>query len=995
MIDQCHATYTTTINNLKYYLFHFKVNSMRKLLQGLLCILYLLLPLWLQAQTKTFSGKVTDTKGIPLPGASVLVQQSRQGTATNADGQFTISAAAGASFVVNFTGYKSKIVKAGDGPLTITLEEDIARLDEIVVTGLATTVKRRNAANAVASVSAKELSGTAPAQTFDAALSGKIPGANIIANSGAPGGGISVKLRGVSSVYGTTQPLYVIDGVIISNRSISTGVNVVTGAQSGFPTSTQDNATSRIADINPQDIENVEILKGASASAIYGSQASAGVVIITTKRGKAGNTRVTISQDAGFATASHLMGMPTLDTNAVRARRWNVASYESARQSGKLYDYEKEIYGNRGFMRNTSVNISGGTEKTTFLFSAGMKKEDGIIQRTGYANNSLRLNINHHVNDRINLALTSNYINTSSDRGLTNNDNNSVSVGVNLSALRPYMELHPDANGIYPDPLHGANPLQTIALMTNNEKINRVITGVNADAILQQSPRSTTKVVIRAGVDFYHQKSQALFPAILNFEVAKGTGGRNMQGNSSDLNTSWAGFLVNTLTPRTALTFVTTAGLTHEYGSFDQLLNIASNLIGTQTSEAQASSLRAAHTRYLFRNDGIFFQEELAYKDFLNLTAGVRFDKSTNNGDYSKYNVYPKANMSWNLTRMTGWETRTVNDVKLRIAYGESSGFPSFNSRFTTLPGHNIDGLPGSLISIAMGDPNIKSERQTELEGGVDISFFNGRINLEATYYNKVIKDLLMANRVAGSTGFSTRWINGANLRNRGVELGLRTTPADLPQLRWNSTVNFWMNRSKVLQLKVPKFDQGDGFGTSYGTVFIEEGKSITQLVAVNEEGNEVPFGDIEPKFQLSFFNELTFLKDFSLRCLIHWKKGNSNVNLTQLLTDAGGTSPDWDEPDGKGSRLGLTRPDHPWMYVQDASYLRIREIALYYRIPLSVKQIRNLRIGVSANNYFTWTHYKGYDPEVSNFGTGFGSGIDVAPFPSSKRLQFHLSLDF
>ena len=969
---------------------------MRKSLQGLLCILYLLLPLVLPAQTKTFSGRVTDTKGVPLPGASVMVQKSRQGTATNADGQFSINAGPGVSLVINFTGYKSRIIRPGDVPVNIILEEDIARLDEIVVTGLATTVKRRNAANAVASVSAKELSGTAPAQTFDAALSGKVPGANIISNSGAPGGGISVKLRGVSSVYGTTQPLYVIDGVIISNRSVSTGLNVVTSAQGGgFPTSTQDNATSRIADINPQDIENVEILKGSSASAIYGSQASAGVVIITTKRGKAGNTKVNIVQDAGFITVQRLMGMKALDTTAVKARGWNVARYETARQSGKLYDYEKEMYGNRGFIRNTSINASGGTEKTTFLFSAGMKKEEGIIQRTGYSNNSLRLNINHHVSDKINLAITSNYINSSSDRGLTNNDNQSVSVGVNLSALRPYVDLHPDANGVYPDPLHGANPLQTIALMTNNEKINRVITGVNADAILQQSPLSITKVVVRAGVDFYHQKSQALFPAILNFEIAKGTGGRNIQGNASDLNTSWAGFLVNTLTPQSAFTFVTTAGLTHEYGSYDQLLAIASNLIGTQTSGSQASSLRASQTRYLFRNDGIFLQEEVAFKDYLNFTAGVRFDKSTNNGDYKKYNVYPKANLSWNLTRMAGWESPVLNDLKLRVAYGESSGFPSFNSRFTTLPGHNIGGLPGSLISIGMGDPNIKSERQTELEGGIDVSFLNGRISLEATYYNKVIKDLLMASRVAGSTGFSTRWINGANLRNRGLELGLRVTPVDNSVLRWNSTINYWMNRSKVLQLNVPKFDQGDGFGTSYGTVFIEEGKSITQIIATNEAGKDVPFGDIEPKFQLSFFNELTFLKDFSLRCLIHWKKGNSNVNLTQLLTDYGGTSSDWDDPDGEGKPIGLTRPNHPWMYVQDASYLRIREIALYYRIPISVKQIRNLRVGVSANNYFTWTPYKGYDPEVSNFGTGFGSGIDVAPFPSSKRLQFHLSLDF
>ncbi|MBO9727268.1 MAG: SusC/RagA family TonB-linked outer membrane protein [Chitinophaga sp.] len=969
---------------------------MRKLL-ALLCTLYLLLPLFSQGQN-TYTGRITDAKGAPLPGASVMIQHSRKGTVTNADGQFSIAGPSDLVLVVNFTGYKTKTFKPGATPVTVALEEDVARLDEIVVTGLATTVKRRNAANAVAVVSAKELSGTAPAQTFDAALSGKITGANIVANSGAPGGGISVKLRGVSSVYGTTQPLYVIDGVIVSNRSISAGLNAVTSAQGGgFPTSTQDNATSRIADINPADIENVEILKGASASAIYGSQASAGVVIITTKRGKAGKTRLNISQDYGFVTASHLLGMKTLDTASVSERGWDAIRYDAAQKSGKLYNYEKEMYGNRGTTRNTSINVSGGSDKTTFLFSAGMKKEDGIIKRTGYSNNSLRLNINHRVNDRINLGLTSNYVNSSSDRGLTNNDNQSVSLGINLSYITPYDELHPDAKGIYPNPFRGANPLQTIALMTNNEKVNRVITGVNADVVLQESSSSVTKGIIRAGVDFYHQKTQALFPPILYFEIARGTGGHNVQGNSSDLNTNWSAFLVNTLTPNQSMTFTSSAGLTHEYGSFDQLINVGTNLIGGQSSESQAASVRATQTRYLFRNDGIFLQEEIAIKDYLNFTAGVRFDKSTNNGDYKKYNIYPKANASWNLTRMGNWDNSILNDLKLRVAYGESSGFPSFNSRFTTLPINNIGGLPGSLISITMGDGNIKSERQTELEGGVDVSFLNGRIGLEATFYNKIIKDLLMAARVPGSTGFSTRWINGANVRNRGIELGLRMIPVSNRSIQWTSNLNFWMNRSKVLKLDVPAFDQGNGFGTAYGTSYIEEGQSITQIKATDVNKKLVTFGDMEPKFQLSFFNEVSFLKDFSLRFLLHWKNGNSNVNLTQNTNDGGGTSYDWNDKNEKGQPIGLVRQRSPWMYVQDASYIRLREFGLYYRIRIQsvFKPVRNLQIGISANNYFTWTPYKGYDPEVSNFGTGFGSGIDLAPFPSSKRLQFHLSLDF
>ncbi|RFS20712.1 SusC/RagA family TonB-linked outer membrane protein [Chitinophaga silvatica] len=974
---------------------------MRKLLLGLLCVLFTLVTT-AQTQTKTYTGKVTDNKGNPLPGATILVLKTKKGTVTSVDGQFSIQAPEGSTLVVNFTGYRTRNIIAGSESLNIKMEEDIAKLDEIVVTGLATSVKRSNAANAIATVSATELTGAAPAQTFDVALSGKITGANIVSNSGAPGGGISVKLRGISSVYGTIQPLFVIDGVPISNRAISTGLNAITNATGNNSiTSTQDNATSRIADINPLDIENIEILKGASASAIYGSQASAGVVLITTKRGKAGKTKISVSQDAGINKIQRYMGIKTLYTPdelhiRVIKNGWDSLEYVNARNSNKLIDYEKEIYGNTGHSRNTNINVSGGNDKTTFLFGAGMRKETGIIRNTGYSNNNLRLNVSHRVNDRINVTWTNSYINTSSDRSLANNDNTGVSIPLTVLTTSPSVDFRPDDKGNFPDPVHGANPLQIIELMVNNEKINRFVSGANVDAIIQQSPISITKVVGRGGLDFYHQKGQVLFPANLTYEIDRESGGRNVQGNASEINTSWAGFLINTLTPNSNLTFVTTGGLTHEYGSFDNIMNIAAKLIGTQTSESQAGSVSVQQTRYAFRNDGIFAQEEFAFRDFLNFTAGVRFDKSTNNGDYKKYNIYPKANMSWNLTKMLHNNSAVLNDLKLRVAYGESSGFPTFNSRFTVLNSHNIGGLPGSKVSIGAGDPNINPERQTELEGGIDVSFFDGKVSLEATIYNKVIKDMLMANRIPMSTGYTTNWTNAATLRNRGVELGLRATPVNNEKVRWNTTLNWWKNRSKVTQMSVPDFDQGEDFGGSYGSFYIQNGRPITQIATQSSTGNWLIVGDLEPDFQLSFFNEVNFLKNFSLRALLHWKKGGDNVNLTQNVMDLGRLTPDWDEKNEKGVAKGQARlsSSRAGSYVQDASYIRIREIGLYYKVPLKSKTIQGLRLGMSLNNWFTWTKYFSYDPEASNFGAGFASGIDLAPYPSSKRMQFHLSVD-
>ena len=385
---------------------------------------------------------------------------------------------------------------------------EIKRLDEVIVTGLATTVKRKNSANAVGTISSSELNGTAPAQTFDAALNGKIPGAYINANGGAPGGGISVKLRGVTSIYGNTQPLYVVDGVFIDNKATSGGLNAVTRASSGNSSSNQDNPSNRIADLNPGDIDNIEILKGASASAIYGSKAAAGVILITTKRGKEGKTKINFSQDLGFEKVSKLIGVrqftaqsaASLSQDSARSAAL-VQQFTEAKNAGHIYDYEKELFGKTGFLRNSVLSLTGGNDKTSFYFSAGLKDEQGIVARTGYQNKSIRLNVDHKITDKIKIGISTNFINSSADRGLTGNDNAGITFGIALSSTPDFAQLHPDRNGVYPrNPFASSNPLETRDLMTNNESVNRFITGINLDAILFKDDRSLTRFIARGGL---------------------------------------------------------------------------------------------------------------------------------------------------------------------------------------------------------------------------------------------------------------------------------------------------------------------------------------------------------------------------------------------------------------------------------------------------------------------------------------------------------------
>ena len=969
----------------------------------------MMLPASLLAQNKTLTGKITDANGNPIAGVSIVVKQTTQGTATDAEGKFKLIVPANATIIISSTGFKSQTIKADAiaADLVIKLQEDVAHLDEVVVTGLATSVKRRNLANAVATISSKELNGVAPAQTFDAALEGKISGAYINANSGAPGGGISVKLRGVTSVYGNTQPLYVVDGVFVDNTATSGGLNVVTNAlANGSPTSNQDNPSSRIADLRAEDIENIEILKGASAAAIYGSKAAAGVVIITTKRGKQGKTQISVSQDVGFIKARKLLGVRTF--TAARAASLSSDSatgvalsqqFLAAQAAGQIYDYEKEVYGNTGFARNTVLSMSGGNEKTNFYFSAAQKDEGGIVKNTGYRNSSLRLNLDHRISDNIKIGLSTNYVNSLADRGLTGNDNSGVSLGIALSSTPSFAQLHPDAQGNYPNnPFAASNPLQTIALMENNESVNRFITGVTLDAGLQKSNRSVTKIIARGGLDFYNLVTTALFPSNLQFEaVNKGT---SIQGFTQNLNVNYILSLVNTFTPSDKLSFTSSAGLTQENGDYNNLLDVATQTIAGQSNVNQAGALNATQFRSKYQNNGIFVQEEAVIAEALSLTAGVRFDRSSDNGDVARYYTYPKAGISWNLTRSGIINEGLFDNVKLRAAFGEATNIPAYGSKFTSLVISNIAGNPGVIVGSQEGQPNIAPERQTEIEAGIDFSLLKGRLGFEATYYNKDIYDFLMLSNPPSSSGFSSSWANAGNLRNRGVELGLNAKIIESRNVTWNTSVNFWLNRSLVTKLTIPSVPQGS-FGYVLGSFQIQQGSSATQILGLDGTGGVSKLGDAEPTFQMNTYNEITFFKKLSLRFLIHWKYGGDNINLTNLENDFGGTSADFDKvtnkaglPDGiyRITQVGVSARE----FVQDASYLRLREIGLYYTFnKLPVNYVRAIRVGVSLNNYITITKYKSYDPEVSNFGTGFSTGVDVDPYPATKRADFHISFDF
>lgn len=959
----------------------------------------------------TVSGTAQDATGSPLIGVTVLIDGTSAGTVTDVDGSFQIRMPSdNGRLVFSYTGFKSVTVDVSKSNpnVTVVMEEDISNLEEIVVTGLATTVKRSNLANAVARVDASQLTGVAAQTTVENALYGKFQGAEIRNNSGSPGGGTSFKLRGTTSISGSSQPLVILDGVFIDNSSIAAGLNVVSAAASGGSTSNQDNPSNRLADIDPNDVESIEILKGASAAAIYGSRAAGGVVIITTKRGQSGKTVVNFSQSVGQVQMLNPLGVRDWTEEKVlnSAFASKIDEFRAAESSGTLRNYEDLLYGNKGLLSNTRLSFSGGNDRTKFFVGGTYKNEEGIVENTGYEKAAARINVDHEISKVFDVAISSNFIHSSADRGFFNNDNSGTTMGIALTSTPSWAQLLPDDNGIYPaNPYAPSNFLETAALVTNNETVNRFIGGGTLTAKLFTAENSSLKLVMRGGLDFYNLGTKAIFPNTLQFQRdGAGLNGVSVQGFTRNLNTNLAAFLVHNQIMESGLSFRTSVGITQEDFNQNTILGEASNLIGVQTNLDQSGSRNITQRRLIQQDKGFFAQEEINFNDMVVGTIGLRADKSSNNGDVNKLYYYPKANLAINLHNFDFWSGDALSQLKLRVAYGESGNFARFGSKSTILNSSVVNGVAGVTVPDLLGNSEVGPERQKELEFGFDAEVMK-RVALDFTYYIKTVEDLLLNADVPTSSGFNSRVTNAAALENKGIEAGLNLGIAKTKDFEWGARFGFWRNQSKVTELLVPSFTTG-GFADFLGNFRIKEGHSPTEIIGVgpnpDEDGVQV-FGNSEPDFQLSWMNLISW-KGFDFSMLWHWKKGGENINLSALLFDLNETTHDFDDkgldPSGqltngpyRLSQLGVnTKP-----YIEDAGYLRMREVGLYYTFPKGmVKNVEKIRIGFSGNNLINFFDYNSYDPEVSNFGAGgLSTGVEVTPFPSSKRYDFHLQLGF
>ena len=970
----------------------------QNLLKGGLLLLFAVVP-FLAFSQGTVSGNVTDSNNLPLPGVTVVEKGTSNGTSTDFDGNYTIEVGSfPATLQFSSLGYATvELDVSGATTLNVNMTESATGLEEVVVTGLGTSIKRSNLANAVATVSSDELVGTTTQSTLDGALYGKLTGVNITSSSGAPGGGFALRLRGISSINGNNQPLYIVDGVYINNAEVPSGLRFASGANRG----NEENSSNRIADLDPNDIENIEVLKGASAAAIYGTRANAGVVIITTKRGKQGKTNIKFGQDTGFNTIIKRLGLRPWTAASVEAAFGadEVQLFNQAINNGGLLDYEDIIYGETGFITETKLSASGGNEKTSFYVGGSYRNEDGIIKNTGFERFSLRANIDHRISDIFSFSTSTNYVRSSSARSFTGNENEGgLSYGYTLSFTRPWINLFPDENGNYPDnPNYPGNPILVRDLARNDDMNNRLIQGVKLTTNVLRTDTDRLQLIFNGGIDYLANETDVYVPEI--HQAQRG----NQNGFIADGRNIFTNFNYQTIavwnkdTMGGDLALTTQAGWAYLEQQADLILSQATQLIPNQTSLSQGSAQAITQAESTVKEFGYFGQVEGNYKDQFIGTVGYRLDKSTLNGDPNKFYGFPKASLAVNLHNFNSWGSETINTLKLRAAYGETGSSASFGSAFTGLNQVAIGGNGGSSINALRGDANVEPETSQEFEVGIDAGLFN-KVNLEVSYYNRQVKDLLLSRALPSSSGFGSETTNLADLKNQGLEIGLNIFPFTNENFRWDSNLSFWFNRSEVTRLEVPAFPQpGAGFGLGLGTFYIEEGQPVTQL-AGNVDGVPTQIGNVEPDFQLSFNNSFNIAQNWDVSFLLHWKKGGENINLSKLLTDLGGTTPDLETAAGQErTTLGFVAS----RFIEPAGYVRLREAAVYYTLPESMKSffgdaVDNIRLGVSGRNIFTITDYTSYDPETSvNGGAGLSSGIEVTPFPSAKQFYFHLNVNF
>ncbi len=940
-------------------------------------------------------GTVRDAAtGNGIAGVQVQLRGPGFGTLTDASGRYLLRASvAPGSYELTFTFIgrtpATRSLTLGSEPLvevpTVYLAESALELEELVVTGTTGPTARRAIGNAITSVGETELA-TTPAVTVDQALQGKVSGALITSNTGNPGGGVSIRLRGTSSVIAGAEPLIIVDGVIMDNSSDQM-VNF------GY----RSNPSNRLADLDPADIDRIEVLKGAAAAALYGSRANNGVIQIFTKRGAAGEPKITVSTELRRSSLPKEIDFALSSVGSTGS----VAPVRDPESTVTRYDHQQLVF-EPGYSNETHVSLSGGSESTQYYLSGGYTSEEGIMIGSDYQRYNARLNLDQSFGDAVTVSGGLNYI-RSHNNLLINGENGTGGVLTAIMFTPTTVDLaerDPETGDLVNTAFVFPNPLNVIDNWSNPQDVSRLVGSFMARA----APVEGVTLRYSFGYDTYAMETAQFIPrgaTLAPLGRASSYKRDNMLINNDLVgNIEWG--------LGSALDMTTSAGMNHTFTREQNLVAAATDL-SPLTELVRGATQSASESMVETATLGFFGQQQVAFDQRLFLTGALRWDASSTFGADERWQLYPKLSGSWVVSEEPfladrfGW----LDELRLRSALGYAGNQPPRDfaySRFSRYANTvHIDRL-GLVHLGSAGNADLKPERQREFEFGFDASVLNDRIGLAFTYYNQRTEDLLLTRPFAPSTGYSSRLSNVGELTNVGIEAEITTTNIDRENFRWNSTFIYSMNENEMVALA------GESFSVGYNNWVIEgEPLGIFKMSAVARDANgEIITDDVGPvasdtsrivgnpwpDFQASLRNEFR-LGDLSLSVLLDGQFGHEVWNQGQRIMDIFGAGPTFNRYlEGEITRDQYIRHYSIWeSYLEDASFIKLRDLSLTYRVPdqwagrLSLDQ---LQLELKGRNLYTWTDYTGYDPEINMFGLStVARGVDFAVYPHPRTFTF------
>ncbi|MGC3947558.1 MAG: TonB-dependent receptor [Chryseolinea sp.] len=1005
--------------------------SLTKFLMAILCVLMAMPSI---AQTR-LSGNVKTTQGDPLPGVNVIVKGTAQGTTTDAQGKFQLDVnQADAVLTFSFIGYKNQEITVGNRTtLDVSLEEDVQSLDEVVVVGYG-TVKKSDLTGSVSSVKSDAFKDM-PVTSVEQGLQARAPGVQVTQSSSAPGGGLSVRVRGANSLISGSEPLYVIDGLPIypDNASYGTGGD--------------RQAKNALASLNPADIESIEVLKDASATSIYGSRGANGVVLVTTRRGKEGQANVNFESSISSQEISHNIDMMPASDFARYLNTLDVSQGGSPRYSdsqiaafGAGTNWMKEIT-RTGTIWNNQLSISGGNANAKYAVSGNYMDNEGLIINTDFKRYGLRLNLDNNLfNGKATLSNSWSYARTTSTNVPTDRGGPG---GIIITALGldPTVPVYDD-NGNYNYPLYDGrftiNPVAEAKEGVDKDATNRFFgtTALTIDIFKDLKFRTSL------GLDILNATRNTFYN---NMTRLGRQNGRELQRFDRNL--------INILNEN-ILTYSKTLGGGHKlevtlgYTTQQENNQSASQAIrgldsddfeslnfqnGTLPQIGSSSRIEWGLRSYLGRIN-------YNYRDRYLLTVTARRDGSTKFGPNNKWATFPSAAFGWRVVNERFFDaaglSRIFDDLKIRASYGitGNSQIPAYQSTSDLSPRNYV--FNGVLVSgyaaTRMPNADLKWEQTRMFNVGMDMGFLNNRLSVTVDYFNNLTSDLLLYVAIPQSTGFGTLLKNTGSLSNKGVELSVDAKVISKADFSWdiNGNISILRNRIEDLGESAPFFASSTSGHLGVDGSWVEAGNAIGvwkgyKFLGVSESGNPIYedknndgsftsddysiMGDPNPKYTWGLSSTVRF-KGFDFSVFLRGVQGNDVRNLQQseigdgaqkineianILTDSW-TPQHTNAPrpavDAKRDFASYRRSS---FFIEDGSFIRLQNISLGYKLPVP-KFIRQARIYVSAQNLFIITDYSGFDPEVNNQGqNNLNRGDDYDAYPRARSFTAGLNIGF